>query len=95
MPARGSAVAVTFPGLPDDGAFSREVFQHALDRKGAVNKCEACGQDKWVVSQSLMLLQALDPAGAVIPGHGVEVVPVFCNHCGMIRLHAVTILASD
>ena len=83
------------PGLPDDRAFSREVFQHALDRKGAVHKCEACGKDKWVVSQSLMLLQALLPDGAIQAGHGVEVVPVFCNHCGLIRLHAVTVLAQD
>jgi len=85
----------TFPGLPDDRAFSREVFQHALDRKGAVHKCEACGKDKWVVSQGLMLLQAMTPDGGVQPGHGVEVVPVFCNHCGLIRLHAVTILVQD
>lgn len=85
----------SLPGLPDDSAFSREVFQHALDRKGAVHKCEACGNDKWVVSQSLMLLQALLPDGAVQPGHGVEVVPVFCNHCGLIRLHATTILVVD
>ena len=85
----------TFPGLPDNRAFSREMFQHALDRKGAVHKCEACGKDKWVVSQSLMLLQALMPDGGLQPGHGVEVVPVFCNHCGLIRLHAVTILVQD
>ena len=84
-----------FPGLPDDGAFSREVFQHALDRKGAVHKCDACGKDKWVVSQNLMLLQALQPDGGVLPGHGVEVVPVFCNHCGLIRLHAATVLMQD
>ncbi len=84
-----------FPGLPDDRAFSREVFQHALDRKGAVHKCEACGKDKWVISQNMMLLQTLQPDGGILPGHGVEVVPVFCNHCGLIRLHATTILAGD
>jgi len=96
MPARGAPVAVaSFPGLPDDTAFSREVFQHALDRKGAVHKCEACGKDKWVVAQSLMLLQVMDPAGGITPGNGVEVVPVFCNNCGLIRQHAVSILASD
>jgi hypothetical protein len=87
--------ASAFPGLPDDGAFSREVFQHALDRKGAVHKCEACGKDKWVISQNMMLLQTLQPGGAILPGHGVEVVPVFCNHCGLIRLHATTILVGD
>ena len=87
--------APQFPGLPDDRAFSREVFQHALDRKGAVHKCEACGKDKWVISQSLMLLQTLQPDGGVVPGQGVEVIPVFCNNCGLIRLHASTILLGD
>jgi hypothetical protein len=87
--------ASAFPGLPDDGAFSREVFQHALDRKGAVHKCEACGKDKWVISQNMMLLQTLQPGGGILPGHGVEVVPVFCNNCGLIRLHATTILVGD
>jgi hypothetical protein len=83
------------PGLPDDKAFSREVFQHALDRKGAVHKCEACGKDEWVISQNLMLLQTLQPGGGLMPGTGVEVVPVFCNNCGLIRLHATTILVGD
>lgn len=84
-----------FPGLPDDRVFSRDLIQHALDRKSAVHKCEACGKDKWVISQSMMLLQALEPDGAVLPGHGVEVVPVFCNNCGLIRLHATTILMQE
>jgi hypothetical protein len=83
------------PELPDDRAMSREMYQHALDRKGAVRKCDACGKDRWVVSQTLMLLQTLARDGTVVPGEGVEVVPVFCNHCGMIRLHASTILVAD
>jgi hypothetical protein len=87
--------ASAFPGLPDDRSFSREVFQHALDRKGAVHKCEACGKDKWVISQNMMLLQTLQPGGGILPGQGVEVVPVFCNNCGLIRLHATTILVGD
>ena len=85
----------SLPGLPDDRAFSREVYQHALERKGAVRKCDACGKDKWVVSQNVFLLQALKPGGGVVPGQGVEVVPVFCNNCGLIRLHAATILVQD
>jgi len=48
-----------------------------------------------VISQNMMLLQTLQPGGAILPGHGVEVVPVFCNHCGLIRLHATTILVGD
>jgi hypothetical protein len=48
-----------------------------------------------VISQNMMLLQTLQPGGGILPGQGVEVVPVFCNHCGLIRLHATTILAGD
>ncbi|HEY2602653.1 MAG TPA: hypothetical protein VGI67_13935 [Thermoleophilaceae bacterium] len=87
--------ASDFPGLPDDRALSREMYQHALDRKGAVHKCEACGKDRWVISQSQFLLQALSSSGTIVPGQGVEVVSVFCNNCGLIRLHAGTILVQD
>ena len=82
-------------GLPDDRAMSRDMYQDELARKSADNKCEACGHDKWIVSQNMFLLQALQPGGAVVPGEGVEVVAVFCNHCGLIRLHASSVLMSE
>lgn len=82
-------------GLPDDRTVSREILELALERKGAVRKCDACGNDKWIVSQTVFLLQALGDGGAVVPGQGVEVVPVFCNHCGLIRLHASTVLMKE
>jgi hypothetical protein len=83
------------PGLPDDRAWSRQVHRDALERKGADSKCEACGHSDWIVSQNVFLLQALQPGGSLVPGEGVEVAAVFCNHCGLIRLHASTILVSD
>src|SRR5947207_735511 len=49
----------------------------------------------YAIVPSMMLLQALAPDGAVVPGQGVEAVAVFCNHCGLIRLHAVTVLVQD
>jgi hypothetical protein len=81
--------------LPDDRAWSREFHRDALVRKDADSKCEACGHDQWVVSQNQFLLQALQPTGGLVPGQGVELVAVFCNHCGLLRLHAATILESD
>jgi hypothetical protein len=83
------------PGLPDDRTFSREMHRDAIERKGADSKCEACGHYEWVVSQNMFLLQAMQPQGAIVPGEGVEVAAVFCNHCGLIRLHASTILVGD
>jgi hypothetical protein len=83
------------PGLPDDRAWSRDIHRDALMRKGADSKCEACGHGEWIVSQNMFLLQALQPTGQVVPGEGVEVAAVFCNHCGLIRMHASTVLVGD
>ena len=82
-------------GLPDDRAWSRDMYRDEIERKGADSKCEACGHDQWIVSQNMFLLQALQPGGGLVPGQGVEVVAVFCNHCGLIRLHASTVLMSE
>jgi hypothetical protein len=82
-------------GLPDDRGLSRDMYRDELARKSADNKCEACGHDQWVVSQNMFLLQALQPTGSLVPGEGVEVVAVFCNHCGFIRLHASAVLMRD
>jgi hypothetical protein len=81
--------------LPDDRAMSRDMYRDELERKGADNKCEACGHDKWIVSQNMFLLQALQPTGSLVPGQGVEVVAVFCNHCGLIRMHASGVLMKE
>jgi hypothetical protein len=82
-------------GLPDDRGLSRDMYRDELARKSADSKCEACDHYEWVVSQNMFLLQALQPDGALVPGQGVEVVAVFCNHCGLIRLHASSVLMRD
>ena len=30
-----------------------------------------------------------------VPGTGIEVVPVFCRHCGLLHLHAANVLLRD
>ena len=82
-------------GLPEDEAWSRDVHHAALTRKGAGGACEACGSDTWGVGERLLLVQALDPGGRFVPGRGVEVVPVFCRHCGLLHLHLVNVLLRD
>ena len=82
-------------GLPEDAAWSRDVHQEALARKGASGACEACGARTWGVGERLLLVQALDPGGRFVPGTGVEVVPVFCRRCGLLHLHAVNVLLRD
>ena len=81
--------------LPEDAAWSRDVHRAALARKGATDACEACGSGAWGVGERLLLVQALDPGGRFIPGSGVEVVPVFCRHCGLLHLHVVSVLLRD
>jgi hypothetical protein len=82
-------------GLPDDRAWSRDMYRDEIARKNADSKCEACDHYEWIVSQNMFLLQALQPSGSLVPGEGVEVVAVFCNHCGLIRLHASSVLMSE
>lgn len=82
-------------GLPDDRAWSREVYEDAIRRKQAERSCPACGKRAWGVSEELLLLPALDTAGRYVPGRGVEVIVLYCRRCGLLRLHAASRLLGD
>jgi hypothetical protein len=82
-------------GLPDDERWSEQMHRAALERKGALADCEACGSNAWGVGQRLLLLPALDASGSWVAGRGVDAIPVFCRRCGLLRLHAATILLRD
>jgi hypothetical protein len=82
-------------GLPDDRRWSEEMYREALTRKRALADCEACGRELWGVGQGLILLPALDAMGRWESGRGVEAVPVFCQHCGLLRLHAASLLLRE
>ncbi len=82
-------------GLPDDRAWSRAVYEEAIERKHADRPCEACGKRAWGVGEELVLLPALDKVGRYVPGRGVEVIVLFCRNCGLLRLHAADRLLSD
>jgi hypothetical protein len=82
-------------GGREEAAWSRDVYQEALRRKGADGECEACGGRAWGVGERMLLIEALDPGGRFIPGKGVEVVPAFCRHCGLLHLHAANVLLRD
>ncbi|HZV72714.1 MAG TPA: hypothetical protein VFF79_03275 [Conexibacter sp.] len=83
------------PGMPDDRGWSRDVYRDALARKRSLDACEACGSRAWGVGDVLLLVEALDSHGRLVPGRGVEVVPVYCNHCGLLRLHVASTLLRD
>jgi hypothetical protein len=83
------------PELPDDRDWSREVHRSALLRHGANGPCEACGNISWGVGERMLLLHALEPSGTVVPGRGVEVVPVFCTECGLLHLHVASMLLRE
>jgi hypothetical protein len=82
-------------GGQEEAAWSREVHLAALARKDVTGECEACGRTAWGLSGRLLLIEALDAEGRFVPGTGVEVVPVFCRHCGLLHLHAANVLLRD
>jgi len=65
----------------------------AVDRKAPGAVCPACGQSSWVVPDRPAILQAgAEDGDALDLGEGMEVVPVVCERCGYIRLHAAVVL---
>ena len=81
-------------GLPDDRAWSHDVYDVAVRGKHADGSCTACGSSSWEVGEDLFLMPALDPAGRLINGRGVEVVLVYCRECGLLRPHVAGLLLS-
>jgi hypothetical protein len=75
-------------GLPDDRAWSHDLYGAAVRAKHADRACPACGSSSWEVGEDLFLMPALDPAGRLVNGRGVEVVLVYCTDCGFLRPHA-------
>ena len=79
-------------GLPDDRAWSHEVYGAAVRDKHAERACTACGSSSWEVGEDLFLMPALDRVGRLVNGRGVEVVVVYCRDCGLLRPHAAGVL---
>lgn len=67
-------------------------LSEALDRKAPGGACPACGQSSWVIPDRPAVLQAGASDGELDFGEGMEVLPVVCDRCGFIRLHAAVVL---
>lgn len=66
----------------------KAVVMQKLDSCGATPACEVCGQQgNWNPNLRTCVLQAEGQAQVV-----VEVLPVICNNCGNVRLHATSVL---
>jgi hypothetical protein len=81
--------------LAQDRAWTTEVVRDALARKDARRDCEACGGAFWGIASDVAVVGTLDPAGHYIAGRGVDAVMVFCRRCGLLRLHAASVLFRD
>jgi hypothetical protein len=81
--------------LGGDRAWTTGFSQDALSRKGAQGRCEACGRTLWGVGPEVAVVGTLDVTGHYVPGRGVDAVIVFCRHCGLLRLHAASVLFKD
>jgi hypothetical protein len=82
-------------GLGEDRDWTTEVSRAALQRKRAAGPCEACGVTDWRVAPDVVVVSALDPVGRFVSGRGFDAVAVYCRHCGLLRLHAASVLFRD
>jgi ribosomal protein L40E len=81
--------------LAQDRAWTIEICREALARKGAERSCEACGGANWGIASDVAVVGTLDPSGHYVAGRGVDAVMVFCRRCGLLRLHAASVLFRD
>jgi hypothetical protein len=81
--------------LAGDRAWATGICRDALARKGAGGRCEACGGTVWGIGPEVGVVGTLDAAGHYLPGRGVDAVMVFCRRCGLLRLHAASVLFRD
>lgn len=81
--------------LARDRAWTVEICRAALARKGAERSCEACGAAIWGIATDVAVVGTLDASGRYVPGRGVDAVMVFCRCCGLLRLHAASVLFKD
>ena len=81
--------------LAQDRASTTEICRDALARKGAQRSCEACGGASWGIASDVAVVGTLDASGHYVAGRGVDAVMVFCRRCGLLRLHAASVLFRD
>jgi hypothetical protein len=63
----------------------------ALEDKGALKPCEACGGE-FVHFPIRTFLQTVEADGTMRRGTGAEMVTAMCRDCGLMRLHAAQLL---
>ena len=62
----------------------------ALHAKGATVKCPICGANEWIgmgtkgEAEQMVLVSRLNPARGL---EGFEVLGLYCDNCGFVRLH--------
>jgi hypothetical protein len=83
-------------GSPDAGEKTAQEQRDkaALEDKGALKPCEACGGE-FVHFPIRTFLQTLNADGTMRRGSGAEMVTAMCRHCGLMRLHAAELLFFD
>lgn len=68
----------------------------ALHDKTVNSACVYCGHDNWLAGGNhLVRLVAIPKRNAPITAVGFTAIPLFCGHCGFVRLHATAALDPD
>jgi hypothetical protein len=66
----------------------------ALEDKGALKPCEACG-GRFVPLGLRSFLQTIDEPGVMRRGFGTEMALAMCLDCGLMRFHSISLLEMD
>lgn len=58
---------------------------------GSGRQCPMCGTKSWSVQDSTFQVSELNPAGLVVGGPIIPVIPVICSNCGnTVLVNAIT-----
>jgi len=77
-----------------EDAANRWRDQTALEDKGALKPCEACGGEFRPVG-TRTFLQSIDADGSLRSGIGAEAITAICINCGLLRFHFAALLHDD
>jgi hypothetical protein len=66
----------------------------ALENKGALKSCEACGGD-FVPMGLRGFIQSVEDDGTMRRGIGSSYAIAICRNCGLVRLHSTDLLYLD
>jgi hypothetical protein len=69
-------------------------YLRALEAKGAVKPCEACGTNAWGPARGGVFLPGFEDKEKITLGPGFVAIAIICTNCGLVRIHHMPQLES-